>query len=126
MRHIDPVALRSVSSYADKQETDLKEAVKTLLDDIKKITDFYQGEEAVILQQKYENRLRYLINTYSTNIENVSTYFKEVSNAHSKNLEDSKKSISEAVELTNNETNPVSEDITFSNDILNKNDQVKA
>ena len=40
MRHIDPVALRSVSSYADKQETDLKEAVKTLLDDIKKITDF--------------------------------------------------------------------------------------
>lgn len=126
MRHIDPVALRSVSNYADKQETDLKEAVKTLLDDIKKITDFYQGEEAVILQQKYENRLRYLINTYSTNIENVSTYFKEVSNAHSKNLEDSKKSISEAVELPNNETTPVNEDITFSTDILNTNNQVKA
>lgn len=125
MRHIDPVALRSVSNYTAKQEIDLKEATKTLLGDIKKITDFYQGEEAVILQQKYENRLKYLINTYSTNIENVSTYFKEVSNAHSKNLEDSKKSIGEVVELSNNVTTPVNEDITFSTDILNKTDQVK-
>lgn len=126
MRHIDPVALRSVSNYTAKQEIDLKEATKTLLGDIKKITDFYQGEEAVILQQKYENRLKYLIDTYSTNIENVSTYFKEVSNAHSKNLEDSKKSIGEVVKLSNNVTTPVNEDIIFSTDILNKTNQVKA
>ena len=126
MRHVDPVALRSVSNYTSKRNNDLNEAVKILLDDIKKITDVYQGEDAIILQQKYENRVNYLFNIYSTNLENVSLYLKNVSDAHSKNLEESKKKINESVENLNSQVIQTNDNITFSTGLLNENEQVKA
>lgn len=100
MRHIDPIALKNVSDYIDKRITDLDEYVKILLKDIEKITDFYQGEDAIILQKKYIDRVENLQKIYSINMENLSYYFKTVSNAHTENLENSKKNISKVAETS--------------------------
>lgn len=99
-RRIDPVAIASVANYVETKKQELELAKDKLLKDISRITDFYRGNDAIIIINKYQNRVNNL-DSIIANYENYAIYMKKISGAYENNLNNSKQSLNKVLESIN-------------------------
>lgn len=99
-RRIDPVAIVSIANYIETQIEELNIVKTNLLNNISKISEFYKGNDASIIINKYKNRVNNL-NAIIFNYENYVLYMKKISGAYTDNLNDSKKIINDVLKNEN-------------------------
>ncbi len=95
-RKIDPIAINSVSEYFREAANDLEIAKQKLIKDISLISNFYKGEDATQIMEKYTNRVLQ-IDSVINNISRYATFMKKMSGGHSENFNTSKKNFSDTL-----------------------------
>ncbi len=119
-RRIDPVAIKDVGNYILKQLILLNEEATNLLNDIAQIEKFYDSDDAILISQKYTERVSKIINIITINYENYARYLSITSSAYFDNLNETKSKMKLALE--NNNANLTTNDTTthlLSANILN-------
>lgn len=116
---IDPMAIKSVSDYIKIQLDELKEIKNKLLSDILKISEVYQGKDASLIIQKYQNRV-YSLDRILINYENYAIYMQNLAGAYESNLNESKKNLNSILNTMSTSQEVTSQQKLFNLDEISK------